>query len=123
MKNVIILTSIIILIMSLGLGLQYSNSQTIQDSKAAPNLKFGLGDQPTVKEEEEQTNQGELENETVTDEGELENKTVTQGENQTVRKVPKFGAGQIAPDVTGPTVATPTFYNMKIIFNYIDVCN
>lgn len=104
--------------MSLGLGLQYSDSQTIQDSNVASITKIGLGDQPTIKEDEEQTDKDEIENET-------KNETITQEDNQTAPKrlVPKFGAGQIAPNLTGPTVtAAPTFYKIKLIFNYIDVC-
>ena len=42
--------------MSLGLGLQYSVSQsTNQDSNVASITTVGLGDQPTIKEDEEQT--------------------------------------------------------------------
>lgn len=84
--------------------------------------KVGLGDQPTIKEEGEQTEQDAPGNET--DEDEQTNEPTTQEENQTATKGPvqkKFDPGQITPDVTGPTVVTPMFYNMKIIFNSIEV--
>ena len=124
-KNGIIFPSFIVLIISLGSGLQYSDSQsTNQDSNVASITTVGLGDQPTIKQDEEQTDQGEIENETVTDEGELENETITQEDNQTApnRLVPKFGAGHIAPDLTAPTVTTiPTFFNIKITFKGITI--
>jgi hypothetical protein len=121
-----ILHSMIILIMSLGLGLQYSNSQTIHESKAFPNMQVGFGDQPATKEDGEQTQQAEVGNETEAEQGVVENKTVIQEDSQTApEQAPKnlsikqkFGK-DLALSNLSQLISYD--YKIKIVFRFIQV--
>lgn len=114
-----IFLSALFLILSLVYSSQYSGSQTVNEKSNIPLVReVGLAEDPQIEEEEEQTKPDERGNET--DDDEQTNETTTQEDNQVSTKGPT--QKMTAPNVTGPLVAAPISYNMKIIFNYIDVC-